>query len=101
MSRGEEISGAVRTVLEEAGRIDVLICSAGISLNGMLMDTTDEEYRRVMDTNLYGTFAAIRAVMPGMFWRREDDPDGFLHLGSDRRLLRGRLLSLQGRGRSR
>ncbi len=71
VSRGEEIGGAVRTVLEEDGRIDVLICSAGISLNGMLMDTTDEEYRRVMDTNLYGTFAAIRAVMPGMFWRRE------------------------------
>ena len=51
--------------------IDVLICNAGVSLSRMLMDTTDGEYRQVMDTNLYGTFAAIRAALPGMFWRRK------------------------------
>ena len=68
---GEQISQAVQTVLKKAGQIDILICNAGVGLNRMLMDTTDEEFHRVMDTNLYGTFAAIRAVLPGMFWRRE------------------------------
>jgi len=64
-------AAAVRTAEEEAGTLDVLICNAGISLTKMLMDTTDEEFRRVMDVNLYGTFAAIRAALPGMFWRRQ------------------------------
>ncbi len=66
----EETGAAAERILQEAGQIDVLICNAGVSLNRMLMDTTDEEYRRVMDTNVYGVFNTIRAVLPHMFWRR-------------------------------
>ena len=68
---GEETARAVREVEEQAGRIDVLILCAGVSLTRMLADTTDEEFRRVMDVNVYGPFAAMRAALPGMFWRRE------------------------------
>lgn len=68
---GGQIRQTVREILEEAGRIDVLICNAGTDLNRMLADTTDEEYRRVMDTNVFGTFAMIREVLPGMFWQRQ------------------------------
>ena len=68
---GEAVRQAVKAVMDETGRIDVLICSAGVGLNRMLADTTDEEYRRVMDTNLYGPFAMIREVLPGMFWNRQ------------------------------
>lgn len=67
---GEELRRAVETVKARSGPVDVLICNAGVSLDRMLMDTTDEEYARVMNTNCYGTFAAIRAVLPDMFWRR-------------------------------
>lgn len=68
---GGETERAVRAVEERTGGIDILICSAGISLTEMIVDTTDEDYRRVMDTNVYGAFAAIRAALPGMFWRRK------------------------------
>jgi len=71
VTNGEQVSQAVRQAEQTAGHIDVLICCAGVSLNRMIMDTTDEEFRSVTDTNLYGTFAAIRAAMPGMFWRRQ------------------------------
>lgn len=67
---GEQVNAAVKAILSKENRIDVLVCCAGVGLNRMIMDTTDEAYRQVMDTNLYGTFAAIRAVMPGMFWQR-------------------------------
>jgi len=60
----------VEKVIAEAGSIDVLVCNAGVSLNRMITDTTDEEYRRVMDTNMYGVFAAVRAAMKDMFWKR-------------------------------
>ena len=66
-----EVTAAVRKAEEASGCLDVLICCAGIGLNRMIQDTTDEEFRRVMDVNLFGTFAAIRATLPGMFWRRE------------------------------
>ncbi len=68
---GEETRSAVEQVIREAGRLDVLVCNAGVSLNRMLMDTADAEYRRVMDTNVYGVFSAIRAALQDMFWRRE------------------------------
>ncbi len=66
----EETAGAAERVLKEAKGLDVLICNAGTGLNRMLMDTTDEEYRRVMDTNVYGVFNTLRAVLPHMFWQR-------------------------------
>lgn len=64
------IREAVEQMRKEAGDPDVLICNAGISLNRMLTDTSDEDFHQVMDTNVFGTFAAIREVLPGMFWRR-------------------------------
>ena len=68
---GDAVTAAVKHAEETAGSVDVLICCAGVSLNRMIADTSDEEYREVMDTNLYGPFAAIRAALPGMFWRRQ------------------------------
>ena len=69
--KGEHVRQAVREVIRAAGGIDVLVCCAGVSLNRMIADTTDAEFREVVDTNLYGTFAALREVMPAMFWRRQ------------------------------
>lgn len=64
-----ETEAAVETVIREQGRLDVLICNAGIALNRMLMDTSDEEYHRVMETNVYGAFSAARAALRHMFWQ--------------------------------
>ena len=60
----------VAGVTEKEGRLDVLVCNAGVALNRMLADTTDEEYYRVMDTNVYGAFAMARAAARRMFWQR-------------------------------
>ncbi|MBQ9252778.1 MAG: 3-oxoacyl-ACP reductase FabG [Clostridia bacterium] len=70
VSDSAQVQSAVAAIEQASSGVDVLVCSAGVSLNKMLMDTQDEEYARVMDTNLFGTFALIRAVLPGMFWRR-------------------------------
>lgn len=67
-------SAAMTAVIGEAerreGGVDILICNAGTGLVKMLQDTTDEDFRRVMDVNVFGPFCAIRAALPGMFWRR-------------------------------
>jgi 2-dehydro-3-deoxy-L-rhamnonate dehydrogenase (NAD+) len=58
---------ALRRVAGEIGPVDVLINSAGIvGANKPLVDTTDDEWRRVLDVNVLGTVNAMRVFVPGM-----------------------------------
>ena len=52
--------GAVATVLRQQGRLDILVHAAGISAATPLTDTTFAEWRRVLATNLDGSFLAIK-----------------------------------------
>lgn len=52
----------VKTVMEKYGRIDVLVNNAGITRDGLMMRMTDEDFSRVIDTNLKGTFYMMRFV---------------------------------------
>ncbi|MBU6393014.1 MAG: glucose 1-dehydrogenase [Sphingomonadales bacterium] len=51
------------------GGVDVLVNNAGIIIFKGLLDTSAEEYRRVLDVNLVGEFLGIKAVAPGMIAR--------------------------------
>jgi 3-oxoacyl-[acyl-carrier protein] reductase len=62
----DSVDRAVAATLERFGRIDVLINSAGLSLNGEVGGYALEDWRTVMDTNLTGTFLTCRAVLPAM-----------------------------------
>lgn len=62
--------GLIRRAEETLGGIDVLVNNAGVSLVRLAMDTTDEEFRRVTDVNLFGPFALTRAALPGMIRQR-------------------------------
>jgi 3-oxoacyl-[acyl-carrier protein] reductase len=61
-----EVDRAVASTLDRFGRIDVLINSAGLSLNGEVDGYSIEDWRVVIDTNLTGTFLTCRAVAPAM-----------------------------------
>ena len=61
----------VRRAITEAeaalgGSIDVLVNNAAVSWIGQMQDMTDEEWRRVLDTNLSGAFYLSRGVVSGM-----------------------------------
>lgn len=70
VSDSAQVNRARDAILSRFGRIDVLVCAAGVAGKGLLMDQTDEAYDRIMNTNLFGTFAAIRAVLPCMIERQ-------------------------------
>lgn len=70
VSDSAQVNRARDAILSRFGRIDVLVCAAGVAGKGLLMDQTDEAYDRIMNTNLFGTFAAIRAVLPCMIEQR-------------------------------
>ena len=57
-----------------AGRIDVLLNSAGLFLATPLTDTSLEEFRRLIDVNVVGVFLGMRTVAPAMIDRGRLDP---------------------------
>lgn len=57
----------VAATLEKCGRIDVLVNNAGITADTLLMRMTDEQFDKVMNTNLRSCFKMCRAaIMPMM-----------------------------------
>ncbi|MGR9263729.1 oxidoreductase [Rhizobium leguminosarum] len=60
------VANFVEWVLSEAGKIDVLVNNAGVSLVGPVENTSTEEAQLVFDTNLFGPLRLIRAVLPSM-----------------------------------
>jgi NADP-dependent 3-hydroxy acid dehydrogenase YdfG len=61
-----QVASAIAETLRQFGRIDVLINSAGLSLNGEVDGYSLEDWRTVIETNLTGTFLTCRAVLPAM-----------------------------------
>ena len=57
---------SVDIVLEEFKRIDVLINNAGKGFCATISDTPPEDLRDVLDTNFYGAFLFLQAVIPQM-----------------------------------
>ncbi len=58
---------ALRDIAAEIGPVDVLVNSAGIvGPNKPLVETTTEEWRRVLDVNVLATVNTLRTFVPGM-----------------------------------
>jgi NAD(P)-dependent dehydrogenase (short-subunit alcohol dehydrogenase family) len=58
---------ALREVAARIGPVDVLVNSAGIvGANKPLLETTTQEWRRVLDINVLGTVNTMRVFVPGM-----------------------------------
>lgn len=68
------IARAVATVVETAGRLDGVVHSAGVGGGGPIHLLPDEEWDRVLDVNLKGTFAVMRAALSQMV--QQDRVDG-------------------------
>lgn len=61
-----QMEGVAKEVFEDLGQIDILINSAGINIRGAIDSLTKEDFRKVMDVNVDGTWNASRAVTPYM-----------------------------------
>lgn len=60
----------VNETVETLGKIDVLVNNAGITKDGLLMRMSKEDFTKVVDINLVGTFNMTRNVIPLMVKQR-------------------------------
>ncbi len=61
-----QVRAMIDTAVREMGRLDVLVNNAGLGGTYDLVDTTDDQWLRIIDTNLTGTFRCLRAALPVM-----------------------------------
>ena len=60
----------VDTALREFGSVDVLVNNAGLTGTGSLWEVSPEDFRRIVETHLFGAFHCARHAVPHMKERR-------------------------------
>lgn len=66
VTRRDQVATMVAEVVQAHGRIDILVNNAGITLDARLQKMTDEQFDRVIDVNLKGTYNCARSVIDTM-----------------------------------
>jgi 3-oxoacyl-[acyl-carrier protein] reductase len=62
----EQVEGMVSQTVSELGRLDVLVCCAGIIRDNLIFKMSDDDWDSVIDTHLKGTFLSARAAQKPM-----------------------------------
>ena len=80
------VHAMVSTIMERWGRLDVLVCNAGVTANDLVVRLSEESWNSVIGTILTGTFHCLQAA--GKVMKQQ---------GGGAMLLIGSLASIQGR----
>lgn len=68
----DDLAALVRAADDRFGRIDVLVCNAGVQpYTGPIGEATDDAFQRTMDVNVKSTWRLASLVAPGMAARRD------------------------------
>lgn len=62
----KSVSAAIDAAKKRFGKIDILVNNAGVAMSGLLIDTSLDEFKRIFDVNVNGTFNVTKAVLPDM-----------------------------------
>ena len=64
VSRAEDVERLVGAAVDRFGRLDVMVCNAGIAgrYSKSLLETTDEDWDAIMSVNLRGVFLCRQAI---------------------------------------
>ncbi|MCI8422775.1 MAG: 3-oxoacyl-[acyl-carrier-protein] reductase [Lawsonibacter sp.] len=70
VSGPEACEALVQAVIDRFGRLDILVNNAGITRDGLLMTAKEEDFDRVLDTNLKGAYFCMKAAAKRMMRQR-------------------------------
>ena len=71
ISNENSVNELIKTVLEKNNKIDVLVNTAGITKDGLLMRMKTDDWQKVLDLNLSGVFYCTRAVSRQMLKQKK------------------------------
>jgi 3-oxoacyl-[acyl-carrier protein] reductase len=66
VGHAETAEKAIAEIAKRLGRLDILVCSAGISIDGLLLRLKDEDFDRILSVNVKGAVACARAAVKVM-----------------------------------
>ena len=66
VTKRKEGHDLVKFAIEKYGKVDILINNAGIAEYKMFVDETDEDWNKVINSNLYSAFMMCQEVIPNM-----------------------------------
>ena len=70
VSREDDVRSVVGGVLEQHGRVDILVNNAAVQVEALAADVRVEDFHRIVDVNLLGCVLFCREVLPSMVARR-------------------------------
>lgn len=73
VSNLNEVEAAVKKLTSTIGAADIIINSAGIGSSERLVDSNPEEWKRVIDVNLMGTYNVTRSILPMLIEKNAGD----------------------------
>ena len=73
VTQARDITALVQATEDELGPITILVNNAGIGSFGPAHDKTEEEWERVLNTNLKSVFLVSKAVVPSLIRQRHGD----------------------------
>ena len=62
VSKHDQVEAMVATIVQTFGRVDIAVNNAGIEINKPFLETSDEEWNRVLGVNLQGSFYVAQAA---------------------------------------
>jgi len=71
MTDTDSIDAAVAEVEQQLGPVEVLVANAGLSKDGLLINTKEDDFAAVLDANLTGAFRVTKRVVRGMLKQRK------------------------------
>jgi 3-oxoacyl-[acyl-carrier protein] reductase len=69
----EQVEQAVEKITNELGKADILINSAGVGKFASLLEMDPEEWKKIIDINLMGTYYVTRTVLPQLIAKNAGD----------------------------
>ena len=75
-----DAQAAIQMAVSEFGKLDILVCNAGITSVSPIEQLEEEEWDRVLDTNLKGMYTMIKSAIPEL---KKNEKSSIITLGSE------------------
>jgi 3-oxoacyl-[acyl-carrier protein] reductase len=62
---------AVEKAFTQIGPVDILVCNAGISIDGLMTQLPEEDWDRLFDVNVKGMYLCIKQAIPGFLQKQK------------------------------